>query len=151
MHFWQPSETRQPIFKPHFQIVSSLSAWAHYHLSLGHTQTHSEANLSSVSCLTCSPPVGMAAFISMVTPNQTTSSQSCCVCEQKRRMNSYKHHYFYNTYTHLFLFIICPCIRFCLSFPLIQTHTCTHRDQLLIASNSRHVHASLVSCCLRGV
>lgn len=60
-----------------------------------------------------------------------------------------------HTHTHLCSCAICACI-----FPThthtgsdthMHTQNNTHRDTFLIASNSQHVHASLVSCCLRGV
>lgn len=54
------------------------------------------------------------------------------------------HHHSYNTPTFASEVVS-------VSHTHMPTHNNTHRDTFLIASNSQHVHASLVSCCLRGV
>lgn len=82
----------------------------------------------------------MVLFISIVTLNQTLVRMVVCVCvcviktvRDTQRLR------------HLCLYIF----RSSFSFPLTQVQT--HAHTFLIASNSKHVHASLVSCCRGGV
>lgn len=78
------------IFKSFFHW--SLQLIIHICHAVAHEHTRRQS-LLTVGCLTRSPPMGMAHFISMVTMNRRTCSLSLCVCDKRRKELTYTYTY----------------------------------------------------------